>query len=515
MQVLDLRNNNLYGEIDKWSHLMGLSVLLLANNSFTGCVDFYQLSGQSSNDKSGLMEIDLSYNNFDKQTIEWSAFEHLVDLESVDISFNQFEGPIDVSYFEYCPNLKYFNVEYNLFSKIDNFDESIGETYMTNIEEFIINNNEIVEDFDVSYFKDSRNLKIIKCNNNSLTNSHLDMSDIPQSLVVFKCGNNDFGEFIWDSSPYVDYNLEHIDLSNSRIYGQITMKFFDNENGGYGELRKVDLGWNDNLNISIEFEYLDAQVNLFYLNFLGTKAYGFVDFEYLSDSTNITIKLDSEIYCPNSFCRDEAGGKIYGYTRNSKICSGRDECLDTCTCETAYTLGYEAYVDNKTADFLLNVLIGVVIGLTVLFIGGKIHSAGVHVVGYKSDYFELGGCLGFVFQIWDFFSDLLLCYDMYDHYIQESENSPDKNVYRMYLLLCASFIVIPWSINLIFLLQTKYRWQKAHKLLKNDAYGKGKGKKKKVKKNLESALSKSSTTTFKWLNKYSKVLVFLCTLINC
>ena len=63
------------------------------------------------------------------------------------------------------------------------------------------------------------------------------------------------------------------DLTNATIYDQITMKSFDNDNGGYNCLEYVDLSFNDNLNVSINFLYLDGQTYLYYLNFLQTDRY--------------------------------------------------------------------------------------------------------------------------------------------------------------------------------------------------------------------------------------------------
>ena len=100
------------------------------------------------------------------------------------------------------------------------------------------------------------------------------MSEIPSNLEIFDCGGgNDFGELVWEASLYEEYKLQCIDLSNARIYAQLSMQFFDNENGGYPYLEYVDLSFNPNCNISIDFEHLDGQANLLFLNFLYTKAY--------------------------------------------------------------------------------------------------------------------------------------------------------------------------------------------------------------------------------------------------
>ena len=89
----------------------------------------------------------------------------------------------------------------------------------------------------IKYFSSNNKLRTIKCHNNSLVNSKTDMSDILSSLETFTSVNNDFGEFIWNPSLYDAYNLKHIDLTNANIYGSN----------------------NDDLNISINFIYLDGQ----------------------------------------------------------------------------------------------------------------------------------------------------------------------------------------------------------------------------------------------------------------
>ena len=228
---LDMSNNEISDQIIDWSVFSQLHYLSLANNQLQGSVDFKQLVSKNG---SSLTHMNLSNNNFvNERTIEWRAFEFMPNLECIDISNNSFVGNIEISYFENCKNLKYFNVAYNRFTSFDDFDESISDTYMPELEQFIFNNNEIDEQFDIKYFSSNNKLKTIKCNNNSLINSKIDMSDIPSSLETFICGNNDFGEFIWNPTPFDDYNynLEHVDLTNARIYGQITMQFFDNDDG--------------------------------------------------------------------------------------------------------------------------------------------------------------------------------------------------------------------------------------------------------------------------------------------
>ena len=221
--------------------------------------------------------------------IEWSALEYFENLVYFDISNNSFDGIIELSYFKNCINLQYFSVAFNQFGSLADLDqiESVCELSQQ-LTHFLINNNDIIADIKLEYFSKCGRLEVLKCNNNSLAAEYLDMSNIPQSLTVFECGNNDFGEFIWDPQPYDEYLLEIVELTNTRIYGSISMQFFDHNNGGFSQLASVDLSNNDNLNISIDFEYLNAQLDLYYLNLLKCDTHGFVNFDYLPDSTNIT-----------------------------------------------------------------------------------------------------------------------------------------------------------------------------------------------------------------------------------
>ena len=501
---LDLSNNQITDQITYWSVFAPLQYLSLANNKIDGLIDFEQLRGHSG---SNLYFIDLSNNYFDPQSISWQSFQFIPNLEHFDISSNSFAGNIEISYFQYCNNLKYFNVAFNLFASFDDFDESISETYMPQLEEFIFNNNEIDEQFDMTYFSTNNKLKTIKCNNNSLINSKLDMNNIPSSLETFICGNNDFGEFIWNPSPYDEYNLKHIDLTNARIYGQITMNFFDNDDGGYKQLQYVDLSYNENLNITINFIHLDGQAYLYYLNLIKTDAYGRVDFDYLSDSIadNITIKLEDDIYCVDSYCNGN-NGKNYGYTRDNEECNSKENCLESCDCETAFTVGLEKFIPSQGRQISFVVLIVVVCSLFMVVLLGKGHAIGLDSklgvsIGYESDYFQFIGVVAFIFQIWDFFSDSLLCFDIFDHYNQASIDNPKKKDYLRYLVSCAIFIFIPWIINLLFLIKTKRGWEKQNNLSKNNIN---------ISEQQVDALAKSSAKTSEWLNKYSTILVLLC-----
>ena len=91
---------------------------------------------------------------------------------------------------------------------------------------------------------------------------------------------------------------------------------------------------------------MDGQSYLSYLNLLKTDSHGYVNFDYLSDSVadNVRIILDTSIYCVDSYCSGNSNGKNYGYIRHYQECDSKQHCLESCTCETAYTLGLEEFI---------------------------------------------------------------------------------------------------------------------------------------------------------------------------
>ena len=187
----------------------------------------------------------------------------------------------------------------------------------------------------------------------------------------------------------------------------------------------------------------------------------------------------------------------------------KQHCLDSCNCDTAYTLGLEKFIPSQFGQTSFIVLVVVVCTLLVVVILGTMHASGLDwticriSIGIRSDHFEFIGFSAFIFQIWDFFSDLLLCLDIFDHYNQASANNPRKEDYFGYLVLCFIFIFLPWIVNLMFLIKTKRQWAKERVDYSSKQIG-GIGPQK------VDALAKSSISTTKWLNKYSSILVILC-----
>ena len=120
--------------------------------------------------------------------------------------------------------------------------------------------------------------------------------------------------------------------------------------------------------------------------------------------------------------------KPYPYNRKNNTCIGKSNCLETCKCATAYELGIETEVEQSEASrsgvFVLFIAIGVfMICLFFAFVHRKQPQAFSKVSYFarkckKMDDFDIKCCLEYLFQMWDFFSDVLLSMDIFDHYYQ-------------------------------------------------------------------------------------------------
>ena len=205
IEILNLSNNNLDGTIGFWDEIYRFKKIDLSNNLLTGNVDFSQIDYEYNTDSSTtisttqsigsisvLTELYLNNNNLDEQSIEWDDFgDNFPNLKILDLSSNSFTGTIEFSGFN---NIEYLNLGNNLFIEIYGFDDLSDQEYLV---ELYLNDNEIRETFASIYLPS--NLEIFECSNNILSGLVL-MNDIPKSLINFKCANNSFGRFEWDSA---------------------------------------------------------------------------------------------------------------------------------------------------------------------------------------------------------------------------------------------------------------------------------------------------------------------------
>ena len=267
------------------------------------------------------------------------------------------------------------------------------------------------------------------------------------------------------------------------------MAAFDG-NGAFTSIRNVDVRNNEKLNVSMDFNYLSG-IEIEYLYLTGTAIHDKVDFGYISNY--LFIEMDITVHCVSSECNNEPGGRTVSWDRLNSSCKGQDECRDTCDCVTRYEAGLDSYRDGGIeAAITLGAGIGIAIIVCCVCIGITHCRTGIlstlPIGGFHShDDFNFKSILAFCFQLWDFLSDLLLCFSIYDHYYQESFDSPKKAKYLRFFFASAAFVFIPWFINLIFLWLEVRQWQKKAskiQLKKEEHKNKNKSTKKKKKKKI-------------------------------
>ena len=199
------------------------------------------------------------------------------------------------------------------------------------------------------------------------------------------------------------------------------MAVFD-AGGAFTEVITFDVRYNEKLNVSMDFESLGG-VSMQYLYLTDTAIYDNVDFAYITDY--LLIEMDIEVRCVSSECSGESGGRTVSWDRTNNTCVGKDNCRDTCYCITRYAAGLESYQDSGIESRItIGALVVVCIMIFFVFVGivhcktGILSISGMRIF-HNHDDFDFKSILGFCFQLWDFSSDLLLCYSIYDHWYQE------------------------------------------------------------------------------------------------
>ena len=243
------------------------------------------------------------------------------------------------------------------------------------------------------------------------------------------------------------------DLSNAGLGGLLEMAVFDTD-GEFPYILVVDVRDNLKLNVSMDFSHLNGvMMEELYLRGTGTNDH--VDFGYIS--TWIYIALDRSVRCVDSECRGNPGGRTVSWNRLSANCTGQTDCRATCDCVTRYTAGLEQYIDDGT-ERRMNLAAGILVGIItcVVFIAiahwqtGCLGKLGVGAFQNQDD-FDFKGSFGYCLQLWDFLTDILLCYSIYDHWSHESLDSPDKDLYLKFVCVSVGFVSLPWITNLLFL----------------------------------------------------------------
>ena len=257
---------------------------------------------------------------------------------------------------------------------------------------------------------------------------------------------------------YLIYNIS--DLSDAGLTGLLEIEVLGTT-GVFTNLLSVDFSHNPKLNVSLDFQHLSgSQLQNLYLKDMAINDK--VDFGYMTSF--IYVEMDIDVKCVSSECSGKGGGRTVSWIRTADNCTGKDECRATCFCVTRYAAGLQIYVDSGLQDkMLLGVGISITIVMFFVFVG-IIHCK-TGILGGKfgmhtHDDFDWKAILNFCLQLWDFLSDVFLCYSIYDHWYQESFDSPDKPKYSYFFWVSFVFVFAPWLTNFVFLQWEKKRWQK-------------------------------------------------------
>ena len=217
----------------------------------------------------------------------------------------------------------------------------------------------------------------------------------------------------------------------------------------------------------------------------------------------------------------------------------KDEPVNT-TWEAGYSYDESSVVSKATLG--VAIFIGIISSFT--FIG--IAHCKTGILPYSSirafhqhDDFDFKSILGFCFQIWDFGSDCLLCYSIYDHWYQLStfgstnDDMDDSRNLLYFFISSATFTFFPWFANMIFLRFQVRQWQlEAQKILLKERMNKKReldgarrrakekrGRKKKSLPDVDehdqdrfrlTAADQSFKATAFWLSGHAAILIFLC-----
>ena len=128
-------------------------------------------------------------------------------------------------------------------------------------------------------------------------------------------------------------------------------------------------------------------------------------------------------------------------------CCNENDCQETCTCASAYTVGLETFVYTELSYVLNWLTLGLVMFVFLLGVAGAIVSiTNIEVpMGNVSDTFYLGAWGLFSLQILCFYLDLWMFVVICDHYNQASFDNPQRDIIKRYLILSGIFIIVRLS----------------------------------------------------------------------
>lgn len=129
------------------------------------------------------------------------------------------------------------------------------------------------------------------------------------------------------------------------------------------------------------------------------------------------------------------------------------------------------FLERLLGDLLLLVNIGFIIFAIIVqifalvYVKTKTSFRICRVRFYETDVFKYKEFIIFCLQIWDFISDIIFCRDVY----KKHSNNPKKNNYAIMFYFSLVFIIVPWILNLIQIVNDK---QNINQIISKNNYAK-------------------------------------------
>uniref|UniRef100_M0ZT05 Hcr2-0B n=1 Tax=Solanum tuberosum TaxID=4113 RepID=M0ZT05_SOLTU len=227
IEDLDLWTNFLNGTIPSWmfSRLPSLSRLTLSNNHFSG-----QLEDFKSN---SLEEIDLSDNQLQGNLP--NSIQNLVNLKKNFLSFNNFNGNVDISLFSNLKQLLVLSLSYNNISLIN--ENKVKSTLPESLEKLGLAKCDVKE---VEFLRSAKNLGELDLSSNKLQGR---IPDWAWSNWMFSLTNLNISHNMLTSVDLIPLQTVHtIDLRSNFLQGSLpippnsTKYFFISDNNLTGEI---------------------------------------------------------------------------------------------------------------------------------------------------------------------------------------------------------------------------------------------------------------------------------------
>ncbi|KAJ1700914.1 hypothetical protein LUZ63_000693 [Rhynchospora breviuscula] len=206
LRALDLEGNHIENVPVKEFSALNLEVVNLRSCDISGSLPYL-------GDWSSLKALSLAYNNLNG-TITSTGLCHLKNLEELDLSVNNFAGNIPPC-IGYLSSLRILDLSYNQFHvKISSsiFERAISLRYLS------LSSNLLEGTLSISSFSNHSYLEVLGLSTSAL-NFEVEVVNLPFQLWVLELANcilNTESTFL-----YSQYNLQALDLSNTRSKGPV------------------------------------------------------------------------------------------------------------------------------------------------------------------------------------------------------------------------------------------------------------------------------------------------------